>query len=62
MEMPSGESEMHCLSVVGLRRAVIASPARGRGLGRAVTTSPAWGRPRASRDYVSRPGLVSGEP
>jgi hypothetical protein len=37
--MSSGESEMRCLSVVGL--------------GRVVTVSPALGWPRASRDRLS---------
>jgi hypothetical protein len=47
LEMPSGKSEVRCLSRVGL--------------GRVVTASPAWGWPRASCDYVSLPGLTSGK-
>jgi hypothetical protein len=59
-EMPLGESEMHCLSEVGLRRAVMVS-APEVGLERVVTASATWGWPRASRDRVSRPRLTSGE-
>jgi hypothetical protein len=47
LEMPLGELEMHCLSGVGLERA--------------VTTSPARDWPRACHDRVSCPGLTSCE-
>jgi hypothetical protein len=72
--MPSGELEMCCLSGVGLKRAVTASPPEPEvglrramtasppkvGLERAMTVSPSRDWPRASRDCVSRSGVASG--
>jgi hypothetical protein len=68
----SGESWMRLPPEVTLESCLRLSPevSLGRvmtayhpryGVGRMVIVSPARGWPRASRDYLSRPRLVSGE-